>query len=73
MLSDERIRALRTKAELRARRRSDGSLLAAAEKAERVAKHAKSDDARTAFAILGEVYRLELERRHPGAEADRRR
>jgi hypothetical protein len=63
MLSDDRVRALRSKARIRARTRPDEALAAAAEKAERVAGHAQSEDARAAFGVLVEVYRAELERR----------
>ena len=68
MLSGERIRVLRIKAQVRARRRSAESLLSAAEKIERVAKQARSDDARAAFAILVDVYRAELDRRQKASK-----
>jgi hypothetical protein len=63
MSSDERFLVLRTKARVRARRLTHESLVAAAEKAERVAKCAKSDDARAAFNVLVQAYRAELDRR----------
>jgi hypothetical protein len=50
---------------MRARTRPDEALAAAAEKAECVAGHSRSEDARAAFAVLVEVYRAELERRRP--------
>jgi len=48
---------------MRARGRSDASLLAAAAKAERVRSYVQSNDARDAFGVLVEVYRAEMERR----------
>ena len=63
MLSDERVQALRAKAQSKARGRSVASLLTAAAKADKVRSQVRSEEARTAFAVLAEVYRAEIERR----------
>ncbi len=63
MLSKKAIQGLRQVAELSARAQPDEELEADAATVDRVAKRVHSEVARTAFAVLAEVYRAEIARR----------
>lgn len=63
MLSKKGVQGLRAVAQSSARAESDRQLETDAVTTERVGGMVRSDDARTAFAILAEVYRAEIARR----------
>lgn len=63
MLSKKGLQSLRDVAESSARVQLDEELEADALTVERVSKRVRSEDARTAFATLAEIYRAEIARR----------